>query len=108
MRPAGLRLSENFAQVLPLGVFGFDERDPFIPSPALDLLFAGDGDFGVAVGLEPNQFVDVVFLGKAGDFSAFVLQDAAEEIVGHSGVESAGIASENVNVIGAVLAHGGL
>jgi hypothetical protein len=37
-----------------------------------------------------------------------VLQDATEEIVGHSGVEGAGIAGEHVNVVGAILAHGGL
>jgi hypothetical protein len=39
------------------------------------------------VGLEPNEFGDVVLLGEAGKDFFFVLGDAVRQVAGHAQIE---------------------
>jgi hypothetical protein len=52
---------------VPVGVLLFDEVDFLESRPGFDLLLAADGGLDACVWFEPDQFVDVVFLGEAGE-----------------------------------------
>jgi len=86
-------------------VEGFEEGDFLGTVPTLDFLFAGNRGAGGRVGLEPDQFGAVVFLGKAGDEFLLVLVDASGELAGDAQIEDAGSAGHEVDVEGAL--HGG-
>jgi hypothetical protein len=94
-----LSVGEVGAEVAPGGVGSFDEKDFFVAAPAFELLFAGDGVVNVGEGLKINEFGRVVLRAEAGEEFLFVLRDAGFEVVGDAGVEDAGSAGHDIDVV---------
>jgi hypothetical protein len=63
------------------------------------LFFAGDGVADVGEGLEVDEFDRVVFGAEAGEEFLFVLRYAGFEVVGDAGVEDAGGAGHDIDVV---------
>lgn len=93
------------AEVVPVGVEGFDQGDFLGAVPALDFFFAGNGGAGGGVRLEPDEFGAVVFFGETGDELLFVLAGAFGEVARNTQIENAGLAGHEVDVESA--GHGG-
>ena len=75
---------------------------PLLPiaTPLLDPLFARNGELDVVVWLEPNERLAPMRLGKAGDQSFAIFRGAAQQVVGHAGIERAAFAiGHNVDVV---------
>ena len=87
------------AEVAPGRVGAFDQKDLFLAAPAFELLFAGDGVANVGERLEVDEFRRVVLRAEAGEESLFVLYDAGFEMAGDAGVEDAGGAGHDIDVV---------
>ena len=95
----GASAGEVGAEVAPGGVGALDQKDFFLTAPAFELLFTGDGVANVGEGLEINEFGRVVLRAEAGEELLFVLRDAGFEIAGDAGVEDAGGAGHDIDVV---------
>src|SRR6185437_369939 len=84
-------------EIVPAGVFLFDQFEFPIAVPAFEAFLAGDGFVDVAVGFEPDETVDTIFLGEAFDQVVLVFPRATQDIVGDADVErSVAFAGEDV------------
>jgi hypothetical protein len=92
-------VGEVVAEVAPGGVAAFDEEDFFLAAPAFELFFAGDGVADVGERLEIDEFGGVVLRAEAGEEFLFVLRDAGFEVAGDPGVEDAGGAGHDIDVV---------
>ena len=88
-------------QIFPLGIALDDQSNFLFPSPAFNLLFSGYGVFYQAVFFLIDKSIDLVFLSEAGNFGELVFLDPSFQIVGHSCIESARFACEDVNAVNA-------
>jgi len=95
----GALAGEVGAEVAPGGVGPFDQKDFFLAAPAFKLLFAGDGVANVGEGLEVDEFGRVVLRAEAGEEFVFVLRYAGFEVAGDAGVEDAGGAGHDIDVV---------
>ena len=95
------RLSgEAGGEVAHRGIVSVNECSFFLATSALDLLFTTDGVANVGKGLEADQTVDIIiFCSEATHGFLAVLLHALFEVVGYAGVENAGSAPEDVDVI---------
>jgi hypothetical protein len=66
-------LSPALGQVLPCRVLRLNHRKAFSACPGLDLLLAGNGVSDLMKRFVVHEPIDVVSLGEAVDFTAFVL-----------------------------------
>jgi len=73
-------LAQRQIQVAPATVFALDQVDLPVPLPLLDLLLAVKRRLGRIVRLEPDELVDAVFFGKAGDDLVLVFPNSPQEI----------------------------
>ena len=78
----------------------FDQGDLSGAEPALDLFFTGDGGADVAESLHVDEFAGALTGRKARDLMLLVLQDTSLDVVGDTGVEDAGCAGHDVDVVG--------
>jgi len=93
-------------EVVPGGVVALDQGDAAGANPMLDFFLAVDGGADVVKHLEIHQPIDLVLLGETGDLSCLVLRDAAGDVVGHSGVDAARLARQDVDEVAVFAGHG--
>jgi hypothetical protein len=63
------------------------------------LLLPLDRGANLTTTLVIDQAVEVLFLGETGEELVFVLKNPAQQIVGHTCVERAGVVGHDINVI---------
>ena len=86
-------------QVIPGRIHGFDQADPLLSAPGLDLLLAFDGAARVIVRLVIYQSLDAVLGREARNQPLSVPRDAAKDIIGNAGIEITRTAGQDVDVI---------
>jgi len=96
----GFRTVPGGAEVLPITIRGFDQGDLLHSPPALDLLFAGDGTANFTEHFEVHKTVDIVTRCKSRQQLAPVLEHSPLKVAGHAGIQGAGCAGHDVDVIG--------
>ena len=74
-------------QVVPIAIHGFDQPDFLLPSPRLDLLFAGDPALGVLPTFEINQPALMPRIRHAFDGFRLVLKDSLAKVAGKTNIE---------------------
>jgi hypothetical protein len=92
-------VGEVGAEVAPSGIGAFDQKDFFLAAPAFELLFAGEGVANVGKGLEVDEFGRIVLRAEAGEAFLFVLRDSGFEVAGDAGVEDAGSAGHDIDMV---------
>jgi hypothetical protein len=92
-------VKEVGTEVAPGGVGVFEEEDFFLAAPTFELFFAGDGVADVREGLEVYEFGGVVLRAEAGKEFLFVLRDTSFEMAGNAGVEDAGGAGHDIDMV---------
>lgn len=70
--------------------------------PPLDLFFAFDGAVGVVITLVPDEAAAVVVGCESCEVFGFVLGGTGFDVAGHAGIENAGAAGDDVDVVAAV------
>lgn len=74
------------AQILPVAIGGFDERNLFPAQPSLDLFFPRNRCSNVSTNLEVNQTSGVVLGRKPRNQLAFVFRHPPFQVVCDSGI----------------------
>lgn len=92
-------------EVVPGGVVALDQSDTSGAYPVFYLFLAADGATDVLILFEINQAVDFILPGESFDFAALVLGDTPLNVVGDSGVDSAGLARHDVDVEAVFAGH---
>ena len=87
------------AQVLPIAIHRFDQGDLLLSAPALDLLLTSDGGQDFTERLVVDQSVDVVACRKPLQQLASVLEHQTFQVASHPGIQRAGFARHDVNVV---------
>jgi hypothetical protein len=91
-------------QIMPVGILFFDEANLPVAFPAFQACLALYSLANVFVDLKVDQRMDMVLLGEAFHYIAFVLIDALDEIGRHTNIQCAVLlAREDINV--GLLAH---
>ena len=79
-----------------------NQRQLLCPRASFELFLASNGGVDVGIGIEMNQLVHVVLLGKPFVHAGFMLAYAPGQVVGHVDVEDGVVGSgEQVDVVGA-------
>src|ERR1700694_1248338 len=92
-------------QILPTGIHGLDQNNLLRPPPPLELLLAIDRFENIIETLPVDPAITLVFAGEAFDFASFVLKRSHVQVVGHSYVESARAAGNDVDPVLLVVRH---
>jgi hypothetical protein len=80
------------------GIERLDQSYFSILTPALELLFSGDGLVGSIELLHINQTVDLILTGEASNQAVLVLVRPTADIVGHTDLQQAGTTRHDVDV----------
>jgi len=96
-------LIERQIQVSPFGIHLFDQFKLPCAPPALDAFFVGDGIFYLSVVAIPDQLMDLVFFGEAGDATLAVFEYPSRQIIGDAHIERAiALAGQHIDMIAAL------
>jgi|SRR5215469_5470550 len=87
------------AQVSPLRIGRFDQLDLFFSTPGFHFFLAADGGHDVTMAFEIYEAGHVVFCSEPFERVSFVLEDSMLDVAGHSDVEDAALAGENIDVV---------
>jgi hypothetical protein len=90
------------AEVVPVGIERLDQGDFLGAAPLFDFFFTRYCRANVGVGLEPDEFGDVVLFCEAREDFCLVLANAVRQVAGYAKVEDAGLAGHEVDVEGTV------
>ncbi len=94
------------AQVLPLRITPFNQRNLSLPFPTFQLLFAGDGPRHFAVRLVIQKPVNLVLGGESVKGVLFVLAYPIRQVARDPDVQRPAETAENVNRVQALVTHG--
>ena len=75
------------SKVFPARILRLNERDLPAAQPTFDLLLPRDGSADAPKTFEPGQPRQPVPVREPGGLAAFMLGDAAQNVVGHAGIE---------------------
>jgi hypothetical protein len=76
-------------KIYPLWIAFLDQPDFPIPPPFLQFFLARNRRQGVVVDFEPDQLVDRISSGEAGDGLSFVLVDATDDVIRYAEIKRA-------------------
>ena len=93
-------LEPAVAQVAPLWVIAFDQRNLFLTPPVFELFFTCNGSGHRRVALKKHEARDVVFCGERSWRSLFMLKDSPFQVAGNADVQNTALAAQDVNVVG--------
>ena len=95
------------SQIMPIGVFAFNQIDLPLPVPVFEPLFAGDGGFHIAEKLISDEAVGFVSAGKAGNAAFAVLPQALDKVGGDTDIDGpVWLAGEDIDAGLALELHG--
>src|SRR5882724_2927701 len=91
--------SPLLCQVLPFGVDRRNQRNLLRPNPAFQLLLTTHRFPNVVKTFLVDETIAMILVRKSFEFPTFVFCYAAVDVIGHSDVQGAGGAADNVNPI---------
>ena len=89
---------QTYCEIMPIGVFAFDQIDLPLPVPTLQLLLSRNGSGHRAKHLEPDEPVDDVSGSKSFGLATTMLPKASNQVARDADVErTAWLAGENID-----------
>ena len=79
-RPVQWRKADILGEITPVWIGRLDQLKLPVPRPLLDPFFAQDGAVHRRMLLEPDQQLDAMFAGEAGDVARAMLMDAGHDL----------------------------
>jgi hypothetical protein len=93
LRGKWIEAEESDRQIVPSGVRFLDQADLPVALPAFDPFLPHDGCFDVVMRFEPDEALDAIVAGEAGDEAFTMMVDAGGQIRCDAGVEGAVLAA---------------